>query len=130
MLDGKIQDLGVIQKILLALWILLMALRQMLGYGLHVLAFVLIGTDQAENKEVEYERALLVGERYHSSGRFGERGKSEETGSKRKVYAIHAGYVPGIYALWAECKAQVCGFSKRSSRASKIEMRLKGGLGS
>ena len=88
-----------------------MALRQALGYGLNVLAFVMAGTDHIGNKEIEYERGSAVGERMQSRGRFEDWGKSEEVGTKRRVYTFHARYMSGIYATWPECKAQVCGYS-------------------
>ena len=122
-LNKEIEGLGVIQKVLLTLWVLVMAMRQVLGYGLDVLAFVMVGTNQVGNEEIEYERASEVGERVRSRGRSKDQGKNEEAGKKKRVYTVHAGYVLGIYATWSECKAQVYGYfgAKFKSFRSKEE---------
>lgn len=38
---------------------------------------------------------------------------------KNKVYVVWVGYNPGIYKTWAECKAQINGFSSAKFKSFK-----------
>ncbi len=47
----------------------------------------------------------------------------------KKVYAVRKGAIPGIYATWAECEAQVRGVSGAEYKSFKREAEARAWLG-
>ena len=83
-------ELDVIQKILLVFWIVLMAVRQLVGYGLDFLVFFLTIMSQSNQEGFELDEVPIDGRRYRSTRLSEEREKTREVGAKKKFYVVSA----------------------------------------